>query len=181
VTQSGDLSHPHAAPSADSALDPVRAEILRRAQEDAEHILEAARADARGEHDRAAAEGAALTARAIAAGRGRAAARLAAARRTATQVSRANLLAAQRRAYEQWRAAGTAAVLELRSEPDYPRLRDELRATAIRLLGPQAIIAEDPAGGLIARGGGRILDLTLNAVAAHALDLAEPGIGALWE
>jgi hypothetical protein len=37
------------------------------------------------------------------------------------------------------------------------------------MLGPEAWVTEDPAGGLVARADGRILDLRLTTIAARAL------------
>ncbi|ATL69298.1 V-type ATP synthase subunit E family protein [Nocardia terpenica] len=164
----------------DAALDSVRAEILRRATEDADRMLEAARAQAAAARARAESEASEVISHAEAAGKARAAAVSAVERRRTTRERRSRLLARQRDAYDRWRAAATAAVLALRAHPDYATIRNGLRDAAIRLLGPQCDIVEDPAGGLVARSGGRVLDLRLSTIAARALDRVEPEIGGLW-
>jgi vacuolar-type H+-ATPase subunit E/Vma4 len=162
------------------ALAPVRAALLRRAGGDAERALAAARADVRAIHAGADAEAAAITAHAEASGMARAREQVAGARRHAERARRAADLAAQRDVYAQWRTLATAAVQRLRDTPDYPAIRDALRAAAVQLLGPQAVIVEDPAGGVVAHGDGRTLDLRLSTIAARTLDRIEPEIGGLW-
>jgi vacuolar-type H+-ATPase subunit E/Vma4 len=165
---------------AETALEPLRAAMIQQAHSDADGILDQARADARAECERAEAEAAAITERATAAGRARAAGQLAAEHRAAARHRRARVLVAQREAYDRWRAAGAAAVSQIRTEPGYGEILAGLRAFATRTLGPDVAITEDPAGGLMAQGGGLILDLRLSTIAAHALDRVEPEIGGLW-
>ncbi len=164
----------------DAALHSVRAEILRRATEDADHTLEAACAQASAARARAESEASEILSHAEAAGNARAAAVSAVERRRITRERRSRLLARQRDAYDRWRAAATTAVLGLRADPDYATIRNGLRDSAVRLLGAQCDIVEDPAGGVMARSGGRILDLRLSTIAVRALDRVEPEIGGLW-
>lgn len=164
----------------EAALRPVGAELLRRAAADADAIVATARADARAAVTDAQEQAAAITERARTAGVARAATHRAAEQRRLRREQRAALLAAQRDVYDQWRRQGAAAVLRLSAEPDWQHLRDLLRAKAIQLLGPEAEIVADPAGGFVARYGGRRLDLRLSTVAARALDTVEPELTGLW-
>lgn len=169
----------HHAPPHD-ALEPVIAELERRAYAETNRTLATARADAEAEVARAEREAAAITARARADGVARATAHATVVERRARRDERAKVLAAQRNAYDRWRDEVTAAVLRIRTEPGYAVLLDRLRDRAIALLGPHAEITEDPAGGLVAEAGGRRLDYRLTAIAAQALAGAEPSIGGLW-
>lgn len=90
------------------------------------------------------------------------------------------VLAAQCRAYDHWRAAATTAVLDLRDEPGYAALRETLCAAAGRVLGPELTVEDDPAGGIVARSRGRVLDLRLSAIAARAVEQVETDIAGLW-
>jgi vacuolar-type H+-ATPase subunit E/Vma4 len=168
------------AEASDAALEPMRVALLAQARADAAAILDRARAQARTEREHAESEAAAITECAAAAGRARAAGQLAARQRAAAAAGRAQLLAAQCAAYDRWRAESTDAVLGLHAEPGYARIRDGLRAMAVRLLGPDAVIVDDPDGGVVAQGDGRMLDLRLRTIAARALDRVEPEIGELW-
>lgn len=156
--------------SADDALEPIRRALIRRARQDAAEILDQARAAARAAREQAEAEATAITERAAAAGRARAARQLAAEHRDAARRRRARDLAARREIYDRWCAASTEAVTRMRFAPEYPQLLSDLRECAHRMLGPQARMIEDPAGGLVARADGRILDLRLTTIAARALD-----------
>ena len=146
----------------DAALEPVRAAMLRRATEQAEPDH---RAGAR---------------RGVGAGRGRragtptppwrrpgptvprrrapvAAAELSRSRRAARSVA----LGADLAAHDEIAGRIRAAILGLRDEPGYPELRDRLASAARRAAGPRAEISEHPAGGVVARAGGVVVDCSL--------------------
>jgi vacuolar-type H+-ATPase subunit E/Vma4 len=162
------------------ALQPLRRELLRRARSDADSQVAAAREDAAATLARAHARAADLLATARSRGEQRAEAELAAGRAAARHARRAEILEVQRDAFEQLRAASRAAVCGLRDEPGYPLLRENLRRTAKDLLGPDAAITDDPAGGIVAAADGRRIELTLPALADRALDAAAAEIGGLW-
>ena len=162
------------------ALQPVRAEILRRVAADAERLI----ADARDEATRIV-EQARETARQItetARVAGESAAALVVAEQGAAleRTLRRELLAAQDNAYQQWRRRGTEAVLRLRDEPVYPRWRDLLRGNASAVLGADAQMIDDPDGGVVAQLGHRQMDLSLSAIAERALDRIAPEVDGLW-
>lgn len=163
-----------------TALAPLRADIVGRAESDAAQLLAEAQAEADAERDRAEADAAAITARARADGKAEAEAALAADRAHARQVRRAALLAAQNAAYQQLRHDLAASLASVRAAPDYPDLCAQLRAAAVSILGPDATIIEPPAGGIIATAGGRRIDLSLPSVAEGALVALQPELGGLW-
>lgn len=166
--------------SVDAALQPIRALIIGRAREAAEGILAGAHAAVDTERTHAEADAAAITERAVAAGRARAAAARAARLHAEAQRRRAQVLRAQREAYDRWRVAATNAAARIADEPGYAEIRTGLRGFARRTLGPEAVIVEDPAGGLTAHSDGRSLDLRLGTIAARAMEQVVPRIGGLW-
>ncbi|WKX69014.1 V-type ATP synthase subunit E [Streptomyces sp. XD-27] len=159
------------APASDieASLEPVRAELLRRARADARELLGRADREATDLLRRAGAQAEAVLAEARRQGReeGMRAARdvLARARRTA----RAHELAARRDAYEELRRRTAERVRGLRGSPEYPALLERLTRHARLLLGSGADVTEHPSGGVVAVAGGRRVDCTLDALAARAL------------
>ncbi len=154
--------------------------LLRRAHADADRILEQARTEAGESVARARTAADDLIARARDIGRQRGEAESAAELARALRARRAKILTAQRIAYEQLRAEATAAVLNIRNQPGYPRLRDGLCERAIALLGPTAVITETPDGGILATADHRLIDLRLTTIATRAFERVEPEIGGLW-
>lgn len=163
-----------------TALAPLRAELIRRAEADARRTLGTVRAQVHRERDQAEVRAAEITARAQAAGEAAAAADLAAERADARRARRCEILATQRDAYRQLRRAAIATVCDLRHAPDYPDLRESLRGSAIATLGTHASITEAADGGIVAVTAGRRLDLSLTAIACRALDAVEIDIAGLW-
>ncbi|WP_019926514.1 hypothetical protein [Nocardia sp. BMG111209] len=162
---------------AEAALIDLRAHIAADAENEAELTVRAAEADALAEQQRAEADAAAITGRAVALGRRRAEAMVTATEHRAARQRRAAILAARRAADDGFRAASTAAVLGLADESGYPAVLEALRATAFAVLGPEADVTIDPGGGLIARAGGRLLDLRFGTVAARAIAETTAQIG----
>ncbi len=166
---------------AELALAPVRAWLHHAARQEADALVASARAEAdqqlaqaraealeliSSERDQGAAEGAA------AAGRERARAR---------REARTTVLRAQATLVALLRDQARAAVQGLKDdEVDYATLRQELETRARTALGPEATVAEAPAGGVVARAGSRRVDLSLAMLA----DQAVAGLGAevtrLW-
>jgi vacuolar-type H+-ATPase subunit E/Vma4 len=105
-------------------------------------------------------------------------------RRTSAQRREAQnrVLRARLEAFESLREEAIAAALDLRGDPGYDALLDRLEAAARTRLGPGATIERDPPGlgGVIARDGQRVIDATLPALAAHALDELGSEVEALW-
>jgi len=162
------------------ALEPVRAELLRRANAEAQQVI----ADAEGEAQRIV-ENASHTARQLV-DQARAAGEAAGARVAAIEEAslrrglRREVLAAQEEAYRVWRRRAREAVLGLRDDPDYPRWKEALSRSARATLGDDARVVEDSAGGVLAQLGRRGLDLSLSAIADHAIDEIAPEADGLW-
>ncbi|HEX9064377.1 MAG TPA: hypothetical protein VF843_04670 [Streptosporangiaceae bacterium] len=71
------------------------------------------------------------------------------------------------------------AVLALRDDPDYPRLRDRIAVRAAAAAGPGAQITEHPLGGVIARAGGVVVDCSLPRLAERAITALDARIAGL--
>jgi vacuolar-type H+-ATPase subunit E/Vma4 len=162
------------------ALQPVRAELLRRASADADRMIDDARREAARIVEEATETARQVTEKARAAGEAAGAAVAAAEAASLRLALRRELLAAQDGAYRQWRERGCEAVLRLRDEPGYAAWRDALERTARATLGEGARVADDPGGGVIAEHGRRRLDLSLSAIAARAQEAIAPEIDGLW-
>ncbi|WP_425558663.1 hypothetical protein, partial [Catenulispora subtropica] len=98
----------------------------------------------------------------------------------ARRQARAIRLRARREVYESWREAVLDGVRGLRQTSEYPVMLTHLVAQAHDLLGADARIENDAAGGLRARAAGRRADLTLEAIAARAVEDAEGEASHLW-
>jgi vacuolar-type H+-ATPase subunit E/Vma4 len=162
------------------ALTPLHAELLRRANAEADRILADATAEARDVLDRAGGEAHGIIDSARAAGAAEALMAQAAERARTRRAHQSDVLAAQRNAYEQLRRRAADAIHRLRDEPGYPALRERLAARAAELLGADAVVTEDSAGGIVAEAAGRRLDLSLTAFAARAFERIEADIDGLW-
>ena len=162
------------------ALAPLRAELLQRAAADAEATLAQANAEARAMLEAAECEAQGILEDARAAGAADAAAAQATEQARTRRAHQSAVLAAQRNAHEQLGSRATDAVCRLRDEPGYPALRMRLAARAADILGGDAVVTEDPAGGVVAEVAGRRLDLSLTAFAARALERVEGGLDGLW-
>jgi vacuolar-type H+-ATPase subunit E/Vma4 len=162
------------------ALAPLHAELLRRADAEADRILADANAEARDVLDRAESEAQRIIDSARAAGAAEALMAQAAERARTRRAHQSDVLAAQRTAYEQLRRRATDAVHRLRNEPDYPGLRELLAARAAEILGTDAAVTQDSAGGIVAEAAGRRLDLSLTAFAVRAFQRIEADIDGLW-
>jgi len=99
-----------------------------------------------------------------------AAAQLRADRSRARRQARAVVLAARREGYDELRAAARAAVLRIRDDPGYPRLRMALEDAARHALGRGAQIGDADGGGVVGRRAGRRVDLSLTGFADRAVD-----------
>ena len=97
-------------------------------------------------------------------------------------LARTEVLAAQRRAYEELQARARAAVLDLREEPGYPELLERLAAAARRDLGDAAQLEIDPpdAGGVRGTAGSLHVDYTLVTLAEGCVRDLGPGLRRLW-
>lgn len=167
--------------SARRALRPVRTALQERARDDASRVIAEAERDATRVAADARSRAQEILDAARVAGEADAAASANAERSRTRRALRGNELAAQRAAEERLRDEVITAVRLLRTDADYPVLRDRLRERAFALLGPDAVITEDPAGGVVAVNGGRRLDLRLDVFAARALERFGPRLDGLWK
>lgn len=166
--------------TSNAALDPVREALHAAAQREATQIRDAARAAADATRAAALHEAEQIRAAAVAEGtavaRGSAALRSARTRREAHEI----VLARQEDAHAALVDAVGAAVSALRTDPRYPRLSARLAELAREVLGPDAVVAQSPAGGVVAEHGARRLDLSLPSLAAATLADMGPEVSALW-
>jgi vacuolar-type H+-ATPase subunit E/Vma4 len=164
----------------DTALAPLRQELLRAAHADAEAALAAARQAA----DQAMAAARAEATRLVAAGRAegtRAGEAVAADTLVRARAqARARQLAARRELLEALRREVTARLLTLRTGPAYEDLRAVLTGRARELLGPGVTLTEPPGGGVIATAPGRRVDLSLTTLADLAVGLSTASAEGLW-
>jgi len=163
-----------------AALAPVRARMLETASTEADRITARARIEAarlvRNAH-RGAAE---MVARARAQGRADGAPAAAAERSRGREQARSIALGAQREALEKLRGQVLDAVSDLRTEPGYDQLLTRLAAMAARAAGPDATVTVQPAGGVLARSAGLVVDCTLPRLAGLAVDALGDQVRDLW-
>jgi vacuolar-type H+-ATPase subunit E/Vma4 len=169
-----------AEPTIRAALAPVRAAMLRRAQDQADEIAGQARRQAADAVARARADADESVALAREAGLAQAAPLAAAVRNQRRRDARATVLATQREAYEELRERVRAAVSALRDEPGYGQLLERLRHSAREAAGQAAMLTEDPAGGIVARGPGVVVDCSLPRLADAAVEALGPEADWLW-
>ncbi|MER8007498.1 V-type ATP synthase subunit E family protein [Streptomyces sp. NPDC094149] len=166
--------------SADVALEPVRAQLLRAARAEAGALSAAADADVRAVLAEADGQAAAILDEARGMGEADAAAARDAARARARRTARARELAARRECWEELRRRVVAGVEELRHADSYPALRARLAAHVRAALGPEAEVTEAPRGGVRGRTADRRLDCGLTALALRALDRIDGEAEELW-
>jgi vacuolar-type H+-ATPase subunit E/Vma4 len=160
------------------ALAPVHAAVLQAARDDANHT--AAQAKAAADDTLGAAQSQADQVRAQARAQGAADAQvyLAAERIRARREARTIVLQAQREAYEDLHRAAREAVAGLRTDPDFPLLRQRLVDAVRRRLGDEATIHDDAGGGVVGEVAGRRLDYSLARLADQAVDTVAAGLEA---
>ncbi len=161
-------------------LTPLVSALLARAHQQAEQLLALARSEADEVTARAQQQADALLAEARAKGVADGEAVVAGERARAERAARGLVLDAQRQAYDQARRAARDAVSDLRHDPDYPDLRETLRARATRDLGPDVRVAEDPRGGIVAASDGRRVDYSFDALADDIVDRLAAEVEGIW-
>ena len=164
----------------DAELEPVRAVLLAAARADAAAVLAAADENAAATVAAAQAQVTDLVAAARREGAADAAAMLAADRARGRREARRIELSARQEVWDQLRARARAAVMALRDDPEYGRLRDQLVTRARQLAGPDAVVSDPLEGGVVAVAAGRRWDLSLPALAERALDALGPEVDRLW-
>jgi vacuolar-type H+-ATPase subunit E/Vma4 len=163
------------------ALGPVRAALLQAAHSDAATLLAQARQVAASALDDARAQAEAIVNEARRQGEADGKAATVQALTRARRTARARELSARGTAYAQLRRRAAEHVRRLRDGEAYPALRERLAVLARELLGPGACVTEHPDGGVVATCPGRRVDLSLDALAARALDRLGADTEALWE
>ncbi len=165
----------------EAALEPVRAALLRQAEDRAAAIVQRARDEASAMLERARQDAADLIAISAADGRAQASqvmqARLGVRRREA----REQLLNSDLTSYQDLADRIRNAVLALRSDAGYPRLRARLAGIAARAAGPGATVTEPADGGAVATAPGIVVDCSLRRMADRAILALGPAIAALCE
>jgi vacuolar-type H+-ATPase subunit E/Vma4 len=167
-------------PAQAEALAPVRGRMLETASAEADRIVAKARSEAaalvRDAHRRAAE----VVALAQAQGRADGARSAAAARSRGREQATSIVLGARLEALEELRREVLAAITGLRTDPGYAQLLLRLTATAARVAGPDATVTVQPAGGVLARSSGVLVDCTLPRLADLAVDALGDQVRELW-
>ncbi|WP_331767958.1 V-type ATP synthase subunit E [Embleya sp. NBC_00896] len=164
----------------DTALEPVRAELLHAARADADRLLREAERDAAATVDSAAETAREILAstRSQGAADGGTAARDRLTR--ARQEARSRVLVAQREALDLLRTRVTERARELRGTPDYAHHVDSLVRRTRTRLGDAATVVEDPDGGVVGWTADRRVDFRLATLAERALARVGAEVRTLW-
>ncbi len=163
-----------------AALAPVRAHMLRRASDQADQILSDARHEAAAILSRARLSAERAVAQAQDEGRREGAKLAAEVRSRARDDAMSPLLIAQCEMHEELRRTVRAAVAGLREQPGYDQLLARITELARQAAGPDAVVTESPAGGVVARADGVLVDCSLPRLADRALEELAGDIRALW-
>jgi len=159
-----------------AALEPVRAAMLHRATAEAEALVAAARQDAAALLAQARRDAEAELTQARADGAAQAAPLAVAERNRGHREAREALLAAGRAIRDEAERRIRAAVLGLHGEPGYGDLRDRLAGLARAAAGPDAVLSEHPAGGVVARTPSVLVDCSLPRLADLVIGQLGPQI-----
>jgi len=173
---------PAPAPAVPDPLEPVRSALLGQASRDADAARAAARRDADEAVAAAREQAWVRTDRARGEGERDAEAVRVQQRARARRTARAVVLTAQREALEQARNQVRGAVLSWWDEPDLrPVVRDRLAVRAHRDLGPEAVVRDDPGGGVVAETADRRVRYLLTDLAEAVLDRLGSRLERVWE
>jgi len=164
----------------DQTLAPVREALRTTAETRADLLRQDAREQAKAVLAAAGDEAARIISAAVSEGeasaRSDAALRSARVRRQAQEIVLAQQNALRRELQQRVREAAVS----LRQDASYPTLLAVLTEQCRAVLGAEATVTEDPAGGVVAHSGSRRLDLSLPALAARTLDAMSPQVSRLW-
>jgi vacuolar-type H+-ATPase subunit E/Vma4 len=163
-----------------TALEPVAERLRRDAEAEAARLGSAARDEAGAMLARAHRDAAAAIEAAAAAARATAAPLTAAALRQARDTARSAVLSAQREAYDELLRQVHAGIAALADQPEYDQLRHRIERLAGLAAGPDALIAPDPGGGVVARSRGVLVDCSLGRLAVLAVAELGAAIRELW-
>jgi hypothetical protein len=157
------------AEAAAAALEPLKAELLRRANGAAAERLQQAAAEDAATVSQAEHEAALIVDQARQGGVAEAAALLAAQRARSRRQAREVVLRARAEAWEELRQRSMAAVTVLSTEPAYRELRSRLADFVRAQLGTEAVISDAPTGGVIGTVPGRRLDCSFATLVEQGL------------
>jgi len=165
-----------------ASVEPARAALLADTRERAEQLLQRAEAQARERTAQAQHDADELIARAREQGLAEGRAQAARDAGRDRMLTRWDVLAAQRAAYEELRERVRTEVMALRDQSGYAELLGQLTAAAHRDLGEDAEIELDPAGrgGVRARAGSREVDYTLTSLAERCVRDLGSSLAQLW-
>jgi vacuolar-type H+-ATPase subunit E/Vma4 len=168
------------AAGAAAALEPVRRRLRRDAEDEADRLLTAARAQAAGILRQAHRDAADTLAQAQSAAAAKAAPLTAAQLRDARDAARSAILTAQSAAQHELRSRVRDGVAALTAHPGYDRLRREIARRAVQAAGPGAKVTAAPDGGVIASGPGVVVDCSLSRLADLAVAELGQEVAELW-
>lgn len=163
-----------------AALGPVTGRLRTDAEAEAQRLRSAARAEADAIRAQARQDAAAAIEGATAAAAAMAAPLTAAELRRARDAARSAVLDAQREACEELHRQIRAGVAALAEQPEYEQLASRIARLASQAAGPRALLSPDPAGGVVARSPGVIVDCSLTRLADLAMAHLGPAISGLW-
>lgn len=158
------------------ALEPVRGALLRSASAQAAQILADARSTADALLEQARRDAASMISQAQAEGRAQAAPLARAEISRGHREARAAVLAAELRTRDELEHRIESAITGLKDEPGYHELRDGLAGLALQAAGPGATISEHPAGGVVARAPGVLVDCSLPRLAQQVIEALGPRV-----
>jgi len=166
--------------SVQAALEPVRQRLRRDAQEQAARLRGAAREQAAAIVQQAREDAAAVLGESGAEAAATAAPVTAGELQRARDTARAAVLTARREAYDDLRVRVRRAVGALPGEPGYDRLIQRMSRLAEQAAGSSAQLESPPAGGVIARSDGMVVDCSLVRLADLAVAELGAAIRELW-
>lgn len=151
------------------ALEPLKAELLRRAHATAAERLERAAAEDTAIIAQAEEEAALILEQARQEGISEAAVLVAAQRAQSRRQARAVILRARAEVVDELRRRSMSAAARLSSEPDYPEVRNRLIDYVRVQLGKDVVISDAPTGGVIGTVPGRRLDCSFATLVEQGL------------
>jgi hypothetical protein len=152
-----------------AALEPLKAELLRRAHATAAERLERAAAEDTATIARAEREAALILEQARQEGISEAAVLVAAQRAHSRRQAREVVLRARAEVVEELRRRSMAAAAQLSSEPGYPEVRNRLIDHVRVQLGKDVVISDSATGGVIGTVPGRRLDCSFATLVEQGL------------
>jgi hypothetical protein len=152
-----------------AALEPLKAELVRRAHAVAAERLQQAAAEDAATLAQAEREATLILEQARQEGISEAAVLVAAQRAHSRRQARAVMLRARAEVVEELRRRSMAAAARLSSEPDYPEVRDRLIDYVRVQLGNDVVISDAATGGVIGTVPGRRLDCSFATLVEQGL------------